>query len=173
MNIISQCRETSVVDSLQRSASGHEYSGREKLFFPWRLVPFLEWRMICQHTNEDVKYTSWSRHTWNFPRDSKAYTFPGTSTGIMYFQKQGNEEWADSAEWSILLLPSITKHFQTLSLALVRLITLFIPLFKSVSEEWMFYYCHEGVVAQGVGKGTQMHERRYVGRFGFGSLSTQ
>lgn len=172
MNIISQCRETSVADSLQRSASGHEHSEREMFFFPWRLVPFLEWRQICQHTNEDVKYSSWSRHTWTFPRASKDYTFPGTSTGITYFQKQGNEEWSHFEEWSVLLLPTITKHFQTISLPLVRLVTLFIPLFKLLREERIFYCFHEAVVAQGVGKGTQTKERRYVGRFGFCSLST-
>lgn len=37
----------------------------------------------------------------------------------------------------------------------------------------MFYHCHEGVVAQDIGKGTRMKERRCVGRFGFGFLSTQ
>lgn len=60
--------------------------------------------------------------------------------------------------WGVInsspLLPTTTKQFQTLSLALGRLITLFIPLFKIVSKESMFYRCWGGVVAQGEGKGT-------------------
>lgn len=113
MNIISQCRETSVVDSLQKSASGHEYSGREKLFFPWRLVPLLERRLICQHTNEDVKYTSWSRHTWNFPRNIKdislvpvleIYTF--RSKGMRSDHTVQNDQF-----FSFLLWPNISRPF--------------------------------------------------------------
>lgn len=70
--------------------------------------------------------------------------------------------------FSFLLSPNISRPFPLL----VRLVTLFIPLFKLLREERMFYCYHKEVVAQGVGKGTQTKERRYVGRFGFCSLST-
>lgn len=132
------------------------------LFFPWRPMSCREWRLICQHTNEDAKCITWSRHFWNFPRDEKDYSSCAISTGITYFQKQGN----DFGVWSVLLYfpipPSSSRPFPSLlagwSLSLSPCLKLWVTKECFIAER-MFYCCQGGMVTQEVGKGTWRKEK--------------
>lgn len=93
-----------------------------------------------------AKCTFWSRDSSNVLSSGKDYSFCRITTGIAHFLEAREQLWGmvDSSP----LIPTTTKYFQTLLLALGRLVTHFISLCKSVREERMLYSCQEEVVAR-------------------------